>query len=139
MVVCDQGFNGYREVILPMAYQDDVIQRTVSVVAALHLSRQRPDLLPCAESGRAAIIQRLRTDALGGRSDKVFNLSTWATIVLLLVGETVTGSSEFVHLYAMLTSFLNQTKPLRQLQSTEARFILQQSRLYVLGNLIPPP
>jgi hypothetical protein len=129
MVVFDSGYNGYRNFMLPLAHGDELVQRAVSVVAAFHMSSQQPDLLPLAESGRSAIIQKLRIDAFAGESEKVFNMSTWATIILLLVGETVTGSQDFVHLYPMLTTLLSNSKLLLNESSTERSFLLQQSRM----------
>jgi hypothetical protein len=129
MVVFDNGFNGYRNFLLPLAYEDDLVQRTVSVVAAFHLSSTQPDLLPLAETGRSEIIKRLRTDAFAGESSKVFSMSTWATIILLLVGETVTGSQDFVHLYHMLTNLLSHDRLSEAEPSPERKFLLQQSRM----------
>lgn len=129
MVIFDTGSNGYRNFLLPMAYQDDLVQRAVSVVAAFHLSTKRPDLIPLAETGRAEIIKRLRADAFAKESNKVFSTSTWATIILLLVGETVTGSRDFVHLYPMLTNLLSHNRLLESEMSPERGFLLQQSRM----------
>jgi hypothetical protein len=129
MVVFDNGFNGYRNFLLPLAYQDDLVQRAVSVVAAFHLSSMQPDLLPLAETGRSEIIKRLRADAFAGESSKVFSMSTWATIILLLVGETVTGSQDFVHLYRMLTNLLSHNRLSEAEPSPEQKFLLQQSRM----------
>ncbi|KAK6000902.1 hypothetical protein QM012_002985 [Aureobasidium pullulans] len=136
MVIFDTGFNGYRNFLLPMAYQDDLVQRAVSVVAAFHLSTRRPDLIPLAETGRAEIIKRLRADAFAKDSNKVFSTSTWATIILLLVGETVTGSRDFVHLYPMLTNLLSHNRLLETENSAERGFLLQQSRMF---QLFTPP
>ncbi|CAD0015469.1 unnamed protein product, partial [Aureobasidium pullulans] len=133
MVVFDSGSNGYRNFLLPLAYEDDLVQRAVSVVAAFHMAPQRPDLLPVAEKGLSSIIQRLRADAFAGESNKVFSMSTWATVILLLVGETVTGSQDFVHLYPMLTNLLSHNEVLApELTLVQRRFLLQQSRMYVV-------
>ncbi|KAH0287511.1 hypothetical protein M436DRAFT_57641 [Aureobasidium namibiae CBS 147.97] len=136
MVVFDDDFNGYRNFLLPLAYQDDLVQRAVSVVAAFHLSAKKPDLLPLAETGRSEIIKRLRADAFAGESNEVFSMSTWATIILLLVGETVTGSQDFIHLYRMLTNLLSHTDLTGAEPSPEQGFLLQQSRMF---QLFTPP
>ncbi|KEQ59512.1 uncharacterized protein M437DRAFT_56663 [Aureobasidium melanogenum CBS 110374] len=136
MVIFDTGFNGYRNFLLPMAYQDDLVQRAVSVVAAFHLSTKRPDLIPLAETGLAEIIKRLRADAFAKDSNGVFSTSTWATIILLLVGETVTGSRDFVHLYPMLTNLLSHNMLLETEMSAKRGFLLQQSRMF---QLFTPP
>lgn len=102
MVVLDDYSNGYRSLVLPMALEDNVLRRAVSVVAAQHLSRERPELRDAADAGRTAIISRLRRDSLNGPADKVFNKFTWATLIVLLVGETVTGNSDYSFLVQML-------------------------------------
>jgi hypothetical protein len=102
MVVLDTASNGYRELFLPMALEDEVLCRAVGVVAAQHLSRERPEMQEAAEAGRAAIISRLRKDSMSATVDKVFNKFTWATLIVLLVGETVTGSADYGFLVQML-------------------------------------
>jgi len=129
MVVIDHHSNGYRNILLPLATQDPLVQRAVSVVAALHLGRKQIDLLQAAEKGRSAIIERLRKDASYGQHDRIFNMSTWATLVLLLVGETVTGDQEFVHIFAMLQSLLENSDELLKISPHASRFLLQQSQM----------
>jgi hypothetical protein len=129
MVVFDNGSNGYRNFLLPLATGDDLVQRAVSVVAAFHLSSKRPDLLSLAETGRSEIIKRLRADAFAGESSKVFSMSTWATIILLLVGETVTGSQDFIPLFHMLTNLLSHSRLSEAETCPARRFLLQQSRM----------
>lgn len=107
MVVLDNHSNGYRSLVLPMALEDDLLRRAVSVVALQHLSRERPELELAADAGRAAVISRLHRDSLKQSADKVFNKFTWATLIVLLVGETVTGSAEFrffMHMLRCLSS-----------------------------------
>jgi hypothetical protein len=100
MVVIDGLKNGYREFILPLACQDDLLQRAVGVVAAQHLSQTQPQLRSAAEKGQKAIIDRLQRDALNGTS--VFTTTTWIALIVLLVGETINPSSSFAPLLRML-------------------------------------
>lgn len=102
----DVDNNGYRNLILPLAHEDPLVQRAVMVVSAFHLGTQRNqnELRQQAEMGRAAILARLRQDVMRGSVEHVLNVSTWATLVILLVGETVTGSPDFVRLFSMLGS-----------------------------------
>jgi hypothetical protein len=102
MVILDTASNGYRELFLPMALEDEVLRRAVGVVAAQHLSRERPEMQEAAEAGRAAIISRLRRDSMSATVEQVFNKFTWATLIVLLVGETVTGSADYSFLVQML-------------------------------------
>lgn len=76
MVVLDNSTSGYRYLLLPMALEDNLLRRAVGVVVAQHLSRERPELRGAAETGRAAVISRLRRDSMQGSSDRVFNKFT---------------------------------------------------------------
>lgn len=105
MVILDKVSNGYRDFILPMALHDEVLCRAVGVVAAQHLSQGRPALEMTAEKGRAAVISRFRRDA--SLADQVFNEFTWATLIVLLVGETVTGNADYGLLVQMLLCLSN--------------------------------
>lgn len=102
MVVLDDNTNGYRSLVLPMALEDDSLRRAVGVVAAQHLSRQKPEIKDAAEAGRAAVISRLRSNSLKQSADTVFDEFTWVTLLVLLVGETVTGSPDFSFFVQML-------------------------------------
>lgn len=59
MVVLDSSSNGWRDMILPIACQEPLVQRAVSVVSAFHFSSYRPELCQYAEAGRNDVIARL--------------------------------------------------------------------------------
>lgn len=101
MLMYDDRTNGYRHQILPLAHSEPIVERAVCVAAAFHLSSTRPELRLPAEQGRAAIIQKL--------SAMSFDLSdpTWATILVLIVAELVTGHEHVLTLYKILVSFLD--------------------------------
>ena len=125
MILVDDVSNGYRHIILPLAVEDPMVRRAVCVASAFHMSVQRPDLKLPAESGRAAIITKLTNMAAGGDP---LSLSTWATIILLLVGELVNGSDDILTLYQLLLSFLRAKGQLDD-RSTIASFLHQQTDL----------
>ncbi|RYO52417.1 hypothetical protein AA0116_g11778 [Alternaria tenuissima] len=131
MVVLDDDTNGYRSLVLPMAIEDEVLCRAVNVVAAQHLSRQRPELQRAAEAERAAVISRLRCDSLKQSADKVFNKFTWATLIVLLVGETVTGSADYGFLIQMLLS-LSMSNPGRDANPVLFNFLQAQTHMFEL-------
>lgn len=131
MVVYDIDNNGYRDQLLPLALHDPLVQRAVSVVSALHLGLRQPDLRRYAEVGRAAIIARLRQDAMSGSVENVSTLATWATLIILLVGETVTGSSEFVHLFSMLRTLSSLQSDSKLGSQSMWQFLDCQTKLYV--------
>ncbi|EUC27996.1 hypothetical protein COCCADRAFT_110278 [Bipolaris zeicola 26-R-13] len=131
MVVFDDNKNGYRSLVLPMALEDDLLRQAVGVVAAQHLSHQRPELQGAAEAGRAAVISRLRNDSLQQSADKVFNKFTWATLVVLLVGETVTGSADYRFFVQMLLS-LSMSNPGRDADPIISNFLQAQTNMFEL-------
>ncbi|RAK97352.1 Zn(II)2Cys6 transcription factor [Aspergillus ibericus CBS 121593] len=127
MVVLDIS-NGYRDIILPMAFKDDLLQQAVSVVAAQHLGPRQPASQAATESSRSAIISRLRRASQLGSPNLVFNPSTWATLIVLLVGETVTGSSEYSHL---LQTLLTLAKNMRDVDNSELNeFLIKQTDMF---------
>ncbi|KAJ5727715.1 hypothetical protein N7493_005535 [Penicillium malachiteum] len=127
MVVLDIS-NGYRDVLLPLACQDPLVQRAVGIVAAQHLTLSQPNFRRFAEEGRAALISRLRRDSFQGFPGQVFNMPTWATLITLLVGETITGSSEYVYL---LQTLMYLVQSIDQTQaSKEHNFLTKQSHMF---------
>jgi hypothetical protein len=125
MVLVDGISNGYRYHILPLAVNDVIVQRAVCVASAFHLSIQQPELRLPAEAGRAAIITKLKHMAA---TEQVLTHSTWATIVLLFVGELITGSDNILTLYRMLMSFVN-ARGAEAAMSPLADFLNQQTRI----------
>ncbi|OJJ67621.1 hypothetical protein ASPBRDRAFT_58720 [Aspergillus brasiliensis CBS 101740] len=127
MVVLDIS-NGYRDIILPMAFEDSLLQQAVAVVAAQHLGSRHPSCRAATESSRSAIISRLRRASQLGLPDLVFNSSTWATLIVLLVGETVTGSSEYSHL---LRTLLTLAQNMKSVGNTELKdFLTKQTDMF---------
>lgn len=128
MVVLDTVPNGYRDLILPMAIEDDVLRRAVGVVAAQRLSYERPELKDAAEAGRTAIISRLHRESMCSPADQVFNKYTWATLIVLLVGETVTGNADYSFLVQMLLCLSTSTIATGE-DSDVTRFLQAQTNM----------
>lgn len=127
MVLLDKVCNGYRDIILPMACEDDLVQRTVISVTAQHVVLHQPGLQPAAEAYRAEVISRLRRDSLQAFPDGVFNLSAWCSLIVLLVGETVTGSSDYTYL---LRALLSLARNIDQIPASSAKqFLIQQTHM----------
>jgi hypothetical protein len=125
MVVLDTASNGYRHLILPMALENSTLRRAVGVVAAQHLRRSS-----AAEAGRSAIISQLREDSMSGVAERIFNKYTWATLIVLLVGETVTGSADYKFLVQMLMCLVGSGQA-RGLSGEGVRFLQTQTNMYV--------
>ncbi|KAK2616995.1 hypothetical protein QQS21_000084 [Conoideocrella luteorostrata] len=103
MVVLDFNGNGYRQLILPLACQNDLVGQAVSVISAFHLAQKAPSMHMAAERGQQMILSRLRRQSLTLEPNAVFKISTWVTILVLLVGDTITGSNNYVYLLQLLS------------------------------------
>ncbi|RFU34433.1 hypothetical protein B7463_g1954, partial [Scytalidium lignicola] len=132
MVVLDFISNGYRDIILPLASQDPMVGRAVSVVAAFHLSSKLPYLRQAADAGQLAIISKLRRDSQQLKPQELFNISTWATILVLLVGETITGADNYVYLLEMLMHMVQCVGFERAVPVAVRDFFMQQTKMFAL-------
>ncbi|KAJ4319312.1 hypothetical protein N0V84_006396 [Fusarium piperis] len=132
MVVLDNFSNGYRDIILPLACQDEVLERAVSVVSAFHLAQKAPGLRPAAEAGHHAIVTKLRRDSLKLRPEQLFNPYTLATILVLLVGETITGADNYTYLLEMLNCLAQSPESIAALPRSLRDFFLQQIKMFQL-------
>ncbi|POR38847.1 Uncharacterized protein TPAR_00938 [Tolypocladium paradoxum] len=121
MVIFDLTGNGYRQIILALAYQDETVGRAVSVIAAFHLAQKAPHMRMAAEMGQQAISSRLCRDSLRLEPNRFFSLSTWATILVLLVGDTITGSNNYVHLLELLSSLAQSSASTPQGHSSRSK------------------
>jgi hypothetical protein len=77
------------------------------------------------------IISRLRRDAAILPSNELFNVSTWATILVLLVGETITGGNDFVYLLEMLRCVTRNGGEGAGISSSVRQFLIQQTKMCV--------
>ncbi|KAH9870250.1 hypothetical protein J1614_007173, partial [Plenodomus biglobosus] len=135
MVILDTTSNGYHELVLRMALEDEVLRRAVGVVAAQYLARERLQIRNAAEAERAAIISRLRKDSMSATADQVFNEYTWATLIVLLVGETVTGSGDHSFLVGMLLTLLANSRTKSEDPRLPLREHLRHDRVFLHVNL----
>ncbi|KAH0490889.1 hypothetical protein TgHK011_002336 [Trichoderma gracile] len=132
MVVFDFHGNGYRDILLPLACEDELVGQAISVIAAFHLSQRAPQMRMAAEVGQHAILSKLFRDSLQLEPRRLFSLSTWATILVLLVGETITGANNYVHLLEILSNLAQSSESVQYLSSTTRDFIKEQTRMFEL-------
>lgn len=66
------------------------------------------------------------------RPDQLFTPYTWATIVVLLVGETITGADNFVYLLEMLTCLRQSPEAIAALPLALRDFFVQQVKMFEL-------
>ncbi|KAF7588882.1 hypothetical protein BBP40_005067 [Aspergillus hancockii] len=128
MVIFDDVSNGYRDILLPLACEDEVLRHAIRVVAAQHLALRQQRFQPLAETGRAALISHLRRDSFQATAENIFSLSSWATLIVLLVGETITGSKEYSHLLQGLLSLAHNLCPRASIPVNQ--FLLQQTHMF---------
>ncbi|UKZ80064.1 hypothetical protein TrVFT333_007829 [Trichoderma virens FT-333] len=132
MVVFDFNGNGYRDILLPLACEDELVGQAISVIAAFHLSQRAPHMRMAAEVGQHAILSKLFRDSLQLEPKRLFSLSTWATILVLLVGETITGANNYVHLLEILSNLAQSSDSVQSLSITTRGFIREQTRMFEL-------
>lgn len=128
MVVFDGKFNGYRDLILPMAVEDDLVRQAVSVVSMYHLARQHGESQESADARLQAIIRdlRKRTDAFN-----LSDISAWVTILVLLTGETVTGGTNLPYLFRLLQHLMDANSAAGQGSAIHS-FLEEQSLMMTL-------
>lgn len=124
MVTVDGLDNSWRHLVLPFAYQDDLVMSAVLAVSAFHLHLVNSPRLPLADSSAMsqmhrealetfpldlhkldhAVVSGLKQHLELSNSDPARNQSVLITILVLQVGAMVTGRSDFPSLYRMLNS-----------------------------------
>lgn len=129
MVVLDFNGNGYRQVVLPLACQDDLVGQAVSVISAFHLSQKVPSMHMAAEKGQELILSRLRHQSLNLEPGQLFSMSTWATILVLLVGDTITGSNNYVYLLQLLSRLAQLAANEPSLSDATRAFVMEQTKM----------
>ena len=104
MVIIDGPDNGYRNLILPMATHDSLVQQAVCTVSGYALWQDNPTLRASADDARSEVIQTLKNASMLPNSDHVFSVSTWVTLLVLLVGEVILGGDHYAYLLRMMCS-----------------------------------
>jgi hypothetical protein len=131
MVALDTDSNGYRTVILPLACQHSEVRTAVCIISALHLGMKMPELRAQAKNGRVAMITRLRRLADLEDWGEIFSPSHQVVILLLLVGEMITGSDDFSYLVKMLLSLSKSNGQHHASRSEVHAFLLRQIRMFM--------
>lgn len=123
--------NGFRSHILPFAVNCPLVRRAVCVTAAFHLSLKITTLRADAEAGRGIILKLLQDIALTDRDhQKVFAESSWCCLILLILGDLITGSADIMALRKTLVSFREGRKREGMGKGPLIDFLEYQSGLY---------
>ncbi|KAI1136621.1 hypothetical protein F5Y05DRAFT_390370 [Hypoxylon sp. FL0543] len=125
-VVFDDEVNGFRHHVVPMAHADPLVQRAVCVASAFHLAAKEPRLRAPAEVIRAGLIRKLSEASLVNPD---LSETTWATLILLILADVVTGHEDVSALIALLASFLDARGPLKEPATELEKFLHFQSSI----------
>ena len=104
--VIDLGFNGYRDLILPMAENDQLVRQAIVAVSDQHLASQ---------SGRRLMEQTVYGDLLRHLISRSRRFHPWqdeptlTALLLLHIREMIGGSGDFHLLYGSLRTIVNSS------------------------------
>lgn len=129
MVVADSPFNGYRNLLLPLACEDELVRATICVASLDLLAQKQPHLQRKAELGLQRILNQLRKRT-SARNDLV-DLSAWAAVILLLTAETITGGANLPYLFKIL-QHLEAANTSHGKMSVMHTFLAEQTRMMTL-------
>lgn len=127
MVILDGQHNGYRNFILPLAARNSMVQKAVSSVSGFHLWRNNPELRATADISRAEVIQQMKMTSVASNAEQVLSASTWATLLVLLIGELILGGDHHVFLLRMMCSL--RASGIRENNSDLLEFLHRQTDL----------
>lgn len=129
MVVVDSSFNGYRNLILPLACENDLVKGAVSVASLHHLAPLMPELQQQADRGFQRILGQLR-QRTSSRSD-LMDIPAWTTLIVLLTAETITGGNNLPYLFRIL-QHLATANAGDERKSVMHTFLSEQTRMMTL-------
>jgi len=104
MAVIDRGFNGYRDLILPLAEYDPLVQKAIVVAATEHLSSKLArHVLPNPNTYNSVLCGlRLRSQTMVPYKDDI----SMTTLLLLLVCEMISGGDKFTQIYGIMRGLI---------------------------------
>lgn len=129
MVVLDFSGNGYRKILLPLACESEMVQEAVAVVSAFHLSEEYPEMRMEAEARQHRILTQLRQLGSLPQPNQLLSLSSWATILVLLVGDTITGSNNYIYLLELLSHLGRVCAADKALSADTKAFVSEQTKM----------
>lgn len=130
MVVIDDNHNGWRHLILPLAWMDGLVMKAVLAVSSFHLSGR--ETVKCQHLVHPSILYSEAIHELQSRKDlDQYDPHTKrhviVAIVILLVAVMVTGDSDFPILFYLLQSALDTIGGAEGLEPDElSKFTLRQ-------------
>ena len=95
--------------------------------AGLHLWRDDPIVSSAANLSRAKVIHTLKQASTNSDTNSVFNVSTWVTLLVLLVGELVLGGDQYIYLLRMMCTL--RTNGIDGITTDTTQFLERQTDL----------
>jgi hypothetical protein len=106
LVAFDGISNGYRSLLLPLAWEDDLVRCALLASSSNHLRFCRPKLTNLALNFQAAAINKLTYLSKDGNSAGNTRPAILAAIILLLINGMMNGGSDFELLLNMAKSWI---------------------------------
>ncbi|RJE27650.1 hypothetical protein PHISCL_00075 [Aspergillus sclerotialis] len=123
--------NGYRDFILPLSEQDEIVRNAVMAAASYHLGLRHPEWNSVALRYHMASVQGLSKRKDRQNIDKSMAYSNLSTMLLLLIEEMITSKKgkDFQILLRMIKSFIHSQGGEESIeQSPPGKFLIQQIR-----------
>ncbi|KAH8810879.1 hypothetical protein F5884DRAFT_261958 [Xylogone sp. PMI_703] len=129
MVVIDGNYNEWRDLILPIAYIDEMVMNAVLAAAASHLSGKTHHSLTNPRKHFAQAVSWLLNRKDLTKCSLQTKQFVFVALIILLLNVMITGCSDFPLIFHMLESALNAVGGEGGLGSGElAGFLLRQIR-----------
>jgi hypothetical protein len=105
-VAFDGISNGYRSLLLPLAWEDDLVRFALLASSANHLRFRYPKLTNLALNFQSTAIEKLAWLSKSGNRPGNLRPAILAAIILLLISGMMNGGSDFEILLNMAKSWI---------------------------------
>jgi hypothetical protein len=126
MVIVDSVVNGYRSLILPLAFEEPMVKEAVCVASLYHLASRQPENQRRADIGLQNVLAQLRNRA--SLKDSLLDVPAWSTLIILLTAETVSGGTNLHQLFRLLLHLATANATTNQ-TSVMHSFLAEQTRM----------
>lgn len=126
----DNALNGYRSLLLPLAWDHDLVRCALLASSANQLRFKFPKLKSAAITFQSSAIEQLAVCSVSETSSQATREAVLATIILLIITDMMNGGAAFHLLFNMAKSWIeamNQNKSLGKTpKSPLDKFLLNQ-------------
>lgn len=127
--------NGYKDFILPLSEQDEIVRNAAMAASSYHLGLRYPEWNSVALRYHTTAIKGLSKRKDGKNIGKSIAYSNLSTMLLLLIEEMITGKkgNDYKILLRMINSFVKSQGGEESIeQNLPGKFLIQQIRKYVM-------